>query len=310
MNQIVNDPMMRRIAEANPVPSTTLTAAESQRAMEALERISAMPRRLAGGSSSAQPVRSGKVWRAAAAGAALVAGLAATFLAGSPALAEEVLHEAAQNAAAQTVPAGDFWYWHFEVDEPTTGPYQQEMWVSRTSGAVRKASASPMQAGSDGGSAFDPAGITYLVPDRDTGEILFGDGVRLSWDELDQLPTDSGALKQTLMESLSDSGHGADYDLWHQAVSLLRDSPAGPQLRRALWEVLADIPGIESLGGTTDHAGRQGTAVRADFSDRRLGQETLVLDATEGTLLETVYVSDVGEWRSTVLEQGTRESAP
>jgi hypothetical protein len=39
------------------------------------------------------------------------------------------------------------------------------------------------------------------------------------------------------------TSHGDAYDLWDAATGLLRESPARPELRRALWEIIATIPG-------------------------------------------------------------------
>lgn len=317
MNQILKDPVLRDLAEANPVVSATLTATEAERAEALLQslcpdraEVTATP------GEGAKSPSTKRAWRAGTAAAAVVAAVAATFLGGAPASAEFVLLEAASGAAAQPVPAGQFWYVRIEADDPDTGPYQREMWLSKEGGVMRNEAVAAEAAASAGERALDPGSVrsAELVGDADAesgvGKILFGDGIFLTWDELDALPTEAGALKQLLVDGLPDTGHGPDYDLWHQTVSLLRDSPAGPDLRRALWEVLATVPGVEVLGLTTDHAGREGTAVRADFTDQRLGEETLVLDVSDGTLLETVYVDDTGEWRSTLLEQGTRESAP
>ncbi|WP_328671060.1 hypothetical protein [Streptomyces sp. NBC_00328] len=46
-------------------------------------------------------------------------------------------------------------------------------------------------------------------------------------------------------------------------------APSSPELRAALYEVLAGIPGIRLRGPAKDAAGRTGTAVELDGDDRR-----------------------------------------
>lgn len=111
---------------------------------------------------------------------------------------------------------------------------------------------------------------------------------------------------------VTETSHGNAYDLWDAATGLLRESPARPELRRVLWEIIAAIPGVTLDGPTTDATGRDGTAVSVDFSSRNLGGYVLVLDASDGRLLETRYLDNDGALlhTGTVVEQGPRDSAP
>ena len=102
---------------------------------------------------------------------------------------------------------------------------------------------------------------------------------------------------------------------------LLRESPAPPALRRALWEVAATIPGVQLVGPVTDAAGRAGVAVER-------GRARYVLDPSDGRLLEEsegspsdaniVQRDSAGNvigvqrryFRTTYLEQGPANSAP
>ncbi|MCX4782944.1 hypothetical protein [Streptomyces sp. NBC_01264] len=71
--------------------------------------------------------------------------------------------------------------------------------------------------------------------------------------------------------------------LFNQAVNLLCSAPLEPAVRGALFEVLADTPGITLVGPVKDAAGRTGTAVEMR-SDERAWR--MVLDPATGMLLE------------------------
>lgn len=124
-------------------------------------------------------------------------------------------------------------------------------------------------------------------------------GSSVTWDELWALPTDRAALERRLRAGIHGAGPDDDSELYTIVGDLLRESPAPPALRRALWEVAAEIPGIELVGAVTDGAGRAGMAVE------RHG-ERYVLDPDDGRLLEETSSG----WRVTYLEQGPADSAP
>lgn len=324
MNQTRNDPLLRELAAANPVPVATLTREEEARAEAVLRRVSAVTpsREQALDVATITPGR----WkhlafrtrnRVAAALMALAVALGLGLSAGVPASAETVLLEAAANAAAvpdTPLPEGAYWYTKHENENRSplfSGAYLTERWVSQDGFLDRDETGARAWAAEDG-RAFDPAEVRTLWYPNDqaegSGEGRYGD---FTWEERQQLPTDADALKRVLEGRMRSTGHGNDYDLWSTVVAELNGPAAGPQLRRALWEVLATIPGIELLGTRTDHAGREGTAVRADFSDRRLGDQTLILDPSDGTLLEHLVTHEGEvEWRSTLLAQGVRATAP
>ncbi|MCW2601223.1 MAG: hypothetical protein JWM02_3052 [Frankiales bacterium] len=158
---------------------------------------------------------------------------------------------------------------------------------------------------------------------------LFPAGSRaLSWDALYALPTDSLALERELRAGIGDRpGKVTDKDgeLFVIVGDLLRESPAAPALREALWEVAARIPGVTLVGVVADSAGRSGVAVER-------GDQRYVLDPKDGRLLEesegrgstTVSanagsapdgasapsVTGQGGWISTYLEQGPVDTAP
>ncbi|SKC78555.1 hypothetical protein SAMN04324258_3814 [Krasilnikoviella flava] len=314
MNLMTEDPTLRRLAGANPAPTAPLSPAETARAEAILERIMARPE------TAGRPATQRRRWwaRAAAAGTALAAVIAAGVLGTAPASAELVLLEAAGNAASQPVGDGEYWYVHEQVVDSgmgpdEIGPYDREVWRSRDTFIIRSEESAARAAAEHGDSAFDLS----LVRVRDLSDAVegggtpgFGGNPQYTWDELGDLPTDPSALAEELALGLPTSGHGHDWDVWSQAVSLLQGSPARPELRRALWQVLAGIPGVELVGRASDSAGRDATAIRADFAD--LGGEELLLDPASGALLETRLSDGEGTvlLSTTVLDQGPRDTAP
>ncbi len=124
----------------------------------------------------------------------------------------------------------------------------------------------------------------------------------VTWDGLWQLPTDPGELERRLRAGVQGAGPHEDSELFTIVGDLLRESPAPPALRRALWQVAARIPGLALVGAVTDHAGRSGIAVEETSTGRRY-----VLDPDDGRLLEESIPKG---WLSTYLEEGPAWTAP
>ncbi|MFF4354563.1 CU044_5270 family protein [Streptomyces sp. NPDC001530] len=133
----------------------------------------------------------------------------------------------------------------------------------------------------------------------------------ITWDDLRTLPTTPAALKARLV------GSNPQPTVWEALFNgidaLLSRAPSGPELRGALYELLAEIPGIRLRGRAKDGAGRIGTAVELDGEDRR---GRLVIDPKSALLLETgVYAIGGAEdgrlvSRNTFLSVGPARTAP
>jgi hypothetical protein len=119
---------------------------------------------------------------------------------------------------------------------------------------------------------------------------------------LEKLPTDPESLSEALTEQgeLTVTPIGKPHELWTAATDLLRERATEPELRGALWETMAGVPGLTLEGQTTDALGREGTAVSADFSSQNQGRSVVVLDPSNGTLLETRQLDDDGAVQLTV----------
>ena len=221
---------------------------------------------------------------AAAASIALVVGPTLS-LDGRPhanADAAQVLLRAGNAAGAQQGDWQDAAYWHSVSSYVRGGQdVRREIWIGHHAIGVLK----------------DPGVDGVVIPLEVALFPTGGSGV--SWDELFALPTEPGALEDRLRSGINGAGKDDDSEMFVIVGDLLRESPAPPALRKALWEVAARIPGIELVGAVTDHAGRAGVAVER-------GDQRYVLDPSDGRLLE----ESSGGWRATYLAQGPASTAP
>ncbi|WP_328768881.1 CU044_5270 family protein [Streptomyces sp. NBC_00286] len=131
-------------------------------------------------------------------------------------------------------------------------------------------------------------------------------GRHLIWPELDKLPTDPNALAARFAKDPAVR--------FYEVVHLLESSPASPELRSALFRVIADTPGVTLTPGVKDGRGRSGTAITkalkvivhpADGGKRTFFWQTVrcVIDPETGHMLESSGTS-TGENHSTWLEVG------
>ena len=226
---------------------------------------------------------------AAAAGAAAVLVIPAISLhSGSTptasAAAAEVLHRAAVAAGAQ--PDGgwqDAKYWYSKSTYSRDGhTFTREIWIGHHDQGFLK------DAGVD--DRVMPLGMPAL----------FDNGGH--WDSLWSLPTDPDQLTSLFRSQIHKAGSGPDPDseLFTWVGDYLRETPAPPKLRAALYEVAARVPGVELVGPTTDSAGRPGIGITR-------GGELLIIDPQDGALL----ADDGGSgFTATYLDQHPVETAP
>jgi len=180
-------------------------------------------------------------------------------------------------------------YWRVTSVYARSGhTYHREIWIGHRAGGVLR----------------DPGVAPGVIPL--TGPSAFGDG--LTWDQLYALPTDPAKLGALLSNDVK--GYGPDPNptggvsaVQEEFVTigdLLRESPASPALRKALYNVAAGIPGVQLVGNLKDAAGRTGVGVRRDG-------ETLLIDPATGRLLADLEGQG---WSSTYLTQGPASTAP
>jgi hypothetical protein len=188
---------------------------------------------------------------------------------GTELTAAAVLDAAGKAAGAQPGGWPNAAYWHVtEVYVRAGQTYHREVWTAHHGNGVLE----------DNGVG---PGLINLGPASFEG---------LSWAQLYALPTDPVKLAAVLQESFTDGFPSASaspgavtqsQELYVVVGDLLRESPASPALREALFEVAAGIPGVVAKGHYTAALGRTGTAVE------RSG-ETLVVDPANGALLADI----------------------
>jgi len=106
------------------------------------------------------------------------------------------------------------------------------------------------------------------------------------------LPTDPAALEVALQAGGPTTNPAQIADgpnaVFERAARLAvgPDSGLSPGLSAALYRVMAEQPGVQVLGQTTDHQGRQGTAVGISTSS---GLSEVIVDPQSGAALEAVY---------------------
>jgi hypothetical protein len=188
---------------------------------------------------------------------------------GTDVTAAVLLRAAGKAAGAQKGGWPNAAYWHVVSVYVRSGKtYHRDIWISHYGNGVLR----------DDGVSSGP---------MDLGQASF-EG--LSWAQLYALPTDPAQLQSVLQSkftngfpkgSPSPGAVSQSAELYTVVGDLLRESPASPALREALYEVAANIPGVEVKGHYTDALGRTGIAVER-------GGEILVVDPSNGQLLADI----------------------
>ena len=244
------------------------------------------------------------------AAAATTAVLITTFGSAPTASAEQVLRLTAEAAGHQPDQAAGAAYWHVrsELDYPSSDPTQRDIWQGRTQESVLRDEA--LAPGVLDGGVLDPAAVRT---EDLGGPAIFAVGYdRLTWPDLESLPTDPDQLEALLRQKVAGHPAGEEYQLWEAVTGLLRESPASPALRQALWEVAARMGEVELIGPMTDAAGRRGTAIELDQLEQGWYRMLYILDPQTGVLLEEQNIEADGDvaYRSTMLVQEPSATAP
>jgi hypothetical protein len=107
----------------------------------------------------------------------------------------------------------------------------------------------------------------------------------VTWDQLFALPRDPDTLYEWLRAAVGSAGHDVDSEMFVAVGDLLRESPAPPSLRQALYKVAAKIPNVELTPGVKDALGRQATVV-SRANPEGTGSVRYFIDASNGALLQ------------------------
>lgn len=181
-------------------------------------------------------------------------------------MAATVLRNAGKAAGEQHGGWPNAAYWYvtslYERDGKT---YHRDIWISHHGNSVLE----------------DDGVFGNMTPDNVGPNVFPVGGTGLTWDQLYALPTDPAKLEPVLQSDIKGAGPNPTAELYTVVGDLLRESPAPPALREALYEIAATIPGVKLVGHYKDTLGRTGTAVERDG-------ETLVIDPGDGRLLADI----------------------
>ena len=134
-------------------------------------------------------------------------------------------------------------------------------------------------------------------------------GTWVTWDELWQLPTEPDQLYKWVFDTAGTAGPDKDTEMWTVVWDLLRESPAPPALRQALYDVAARIPDASITGEVTDALGRAGTRIeRAN----PWGTDAYVIDPVNGVILESQrqHSDSTGRYLATYIMRKTVDKIP
>jgi hypothetical protein len=290
------DNLTRELRRLDPVKPGELDGApDSSAAADLLDRIVGAPVEPDAGSTHAderlEPSRSAwaghwlGVPKLVLAPAALAAVAAIVVLLIGPALGgggsnrlAAALHDAAAAAETQSSPAGGRPYTYLQTreiamhtsdaDERSWNVLEsttREEWVTRDgAGRLRVVVAPSRFVGSGDRDEWEGAGRPEFLA------LGFGPRTEDRWlaagmlrRSVADLPTDPAALAARLRrEAEADQGEAPTRAVTLELIAEdLRDPGASPALRRALFEAVQRVPGIEYLGEKTDPEGRTGVAV-------------------------------------------------
>jgi len=177
-------------------------------------------------------------------------------------------------------------YWHVTSTYVRDGQtYRRDTWIAHHGRSVLRDTGLPTPG--------------RQPPVLATSSAFSAGATSLTWDQLYALPTDPAKLQAVLQSDIKDAGPNPTTELFVVVGDLLRETPAPPALRQALYDVAANIPGVTVTGQVTDAAGRTGVGVE-------YAGQTYVIDPGNGQLL----ADQEGGWTATYLRQGPASHAP
>jgi hypothetical protein len=305
-----HDPLMERLAEANPVPPSDVqgegSSATADRLLADLTGGRAHP--------SLDPRRS-RPWKRSmvVVTVLLVVIVSITFVlqraGNAPASASELLRRTAEVAANRRAPSveGAYVYTKIEEERLRTSdaggeiwsvvlPTTEEMWVAEDgSGRLRTVYEEPRFLGPRDRARWEAAGS----PEFPTGvsDHTFSEGT-LASEDANSLPTTLPELEGKLREDVASQDVPITIAVFQRVGELLSRSDAPPTLRAALYRVAARLPGVSLIGDTTDAMRRAGVAVGLTYkaSGARLRVLMIFDEATSVLLSQERILLDRAPW--------------
>lgn len=301
-----SDPLVRRLADANPVPpEETRGESLSPKADVLLAQITSGRRNRVVTRLRAR--RGRRLVAIVSAVAVALAGVALLLLSGeeSPATASELLLRTSAIAADRKGPTGvgSYLYSRTRAEQLTTSgveaeawsvvvPIEEETWVAADgSGRIRSVIGDPRFLGPRDRARWRAAGSPELA--SGVSDDVFP-AESLPYKDVSGLPTDSSELLDQLQEQVVSEELPTKVGVFLRVAELLARGDAPPELRAALYETAARLPGVQLVGETIDPIGRPGVAVAMSYRNSGaqirvsmiFDDDTSALLAWEKTLLE------------------------
>ncbi|GAA0967145.1 CU044_5270 family protein [Acrocarpospora macrocephala] len=229
---------------------------------------------------------------AAGAAAAVVFATGAPTNDGAPVTGKEVLLMAA--VSAERAPQGSGTYWHVTRQWSRSEIPPMESWTRRDGKRWTK------------GEPGDPPDAVVPVP---TWKTLSLKGAKVSFEDLERLPTDPEALKAWIVErkgnennmSASEIGGDPTFTL----LALIMELPAPAEVRSAAFRALAATPGVENAGAVEGgqqlrfpdpHGGKKSIELVVDPEKAQVTRANLVLAGDGGMAWSEKFISVTTEW--------------
>jgi hypothetical protein len=134
--------------------------------------------------------------------------------------------------------------------------------------------------------------------------------------DVQRLPTTPAALQRALLSMRVPERDGARAPadkaewLWAETPNMLAEWPLTPRTRAAAYRMLADLPGIRSIGRVTDPLGRSGVAVARTGHDQGFGtvEMQLIFDPDSSAFLASQTILRTPTASTATARPGTRLS--
>lgn len=173
-------------------------------------------------------------------------------------------------------------------------PNTRESWIGPDgSGRILNASGAVTFPTAEDQATWIAAGSPDLYENL-TDDESYGPGELLSLDYTD-LPTDPEELLDLIERREVIGGPSGDWETFAIIGDLLRETSTSPKVRAALYQVAAELPGVELVGRVVDGAGRAGVAVAyTNWDSEAPSRRELIFDPTTAALLgeDEVLVAD------------------
>jgi len=313
-----HDPLMERLAEANPVPPSDVHGEGSSATVDRL-----LADLTGGGARPSLEPRRSRPWKRSivVATALVVVIVSITFVlqrAGdAPASASELLRRTAEVAANRRAPRieGAYIYTMTKGEQLRTSnqggdnwsvvlPVVEEMWVAENgSGRLRSVVGEPRFLGPRDRARWEAAGSPEFA--AGVSDHTFPEGT-LAYENANSLPATLPELEGEVREEVASRDVPIDIAVFQRVGELLSRSDAPPSLRAALYRLAARLPGVSLIGDTTDASGRAGVAVGLTYkvSGARVRVLMIFDEETSALLSQERILLDRAPWVDA--EPGTR----